>query len=80
MERVLDTRHGDVWLGAGTLEPAFYSASREAAQTLGLLADRVTFDGRVAGHSPVMWHDQFPMAALWLFNPAGDRSAGRTGP
>lgn len=80
MERVRDTRYGDVWLGAGTLEPGFYSASREAAQTLAPLADRVTFDSRVAGHSPVMWHDQFPMAALWLFNPASDRSDGRTGP
>jgi len=48
----------------------FNNVTRQAAQVLQSRADRVAFHSRVAGHSPVMWHDQFPAAALWLFNPA----------
>lgn len=70
-ERIRETRYGDVWIGAGTLEPPFHNMSEQTARVLAPLADRVTFDSRVAGHSPVMWHDQFPVAARWLFAPAG---------
>ena len=71
MARIRAGRYGDVWLGAGTLEPPFHNVTRQAAEVLRPIADRVTFDSRVAGHSPIMWHDQFPAAALWLFNPEG---------
>jgi predicted alpha/beta superfamily hydrolase len=67
--RIRETRYGDVWIGAGTLEPPFHNLSEQTATVLAPLADRVIFDSRVAGHSPVMWHDQFPVAALWLFSP-----------
>lgn len=73
MSRIRAGRYGDVWLGAGTLEPPFHNVTRQAAEVLEPLADRVTFDSRVAGHSPVMWHDQFPVAVVWLFNPDGRR-------
>ncbi len=69
MARVRATRYGDVWLGAGTLEPPFHNVTRQTAEALDSRAERVTFDSRIAGHTPVMWHDQFPVAALWLFNP-----------
>ena len=75
--RIRATRYGDVWLGAGTLEPPFHDMSRQTAEVLDSRAERVTFDSRVAGHTPVMWHDQFPTAALWLFNPEGRRAARR---
>lgn len=67
--RIRQTHYGDVWIGAGTLEPPFHDLSRQTAEVLAPLAERVTFDSRVAGHSPVMWHDQFPVATRWLFTP-----------
>lgn len=71
--RIRETRYGDVWIGAGTLEPPFHDLSEQTSALLASRADRVTFDSRVAGHSPVMWHDQFPVAARWLFAPDGVR-------
>ena len=79
MARIRATRYGDVWLGAGTLEPPFHNISSQAAQVLQPLADRVIFDSRVAGHTPIMWHDQFPSAALWLFGPEGGGVCGGLG-
>lgn len=78
MARIRETRYGDVWLGAGTLEPPFHNVTRQTADVLKSRTDRVTFDSRVAGHSPIMWHDQFPAAALWLFNPTDRRFASPT--
>lgn len=78
--RIRATRYGDVWLGAGTLEPPFHDVTRQTADVLRRRAARVTFDSRVAGHTPVMWHDQFPVAAVWLFNPEGRPPTGAPPP
>lgn len=69
LSKMQQTRYGDVWIGAGTLEPPFHNVSQQASELLETRADRVRFDSRVAGHSPILWHDQFPAAALWLFSP-----------
>lgn len=74
-EMLRTTRFGDVWLGAGTLEPEFHATTRAAAGVLESQADRVAFDSRVSGHSPVMWNEQFPVAAVWVFNPDGRQFA-----
>lgn len=80
MARIRASRYGDVWLGAGTLEPPFHNISRQTAEVLAPLADRVTFDSRVAGHTPVMWNDQFPAASQWLFSPGSTPPAPPAAP
>lgn len=73
LDRMGDVRFGDVWLGAGTLEPVFQDAARQAVRTVTPVSERVAFDSRVAGHSPLMWQDQFPIAIAWLFETLTDR-------
>lgn len=67
-DMLTQARPGDIWIGAGTMEPPFHEASRKAAETLTGKARRVTFDSRASGHSPVMWNEQFPAATQWLFD------------
>lgn len=74
LDRMGDARFGDVWLGAGTLEPVFQDAARQAVRTVTPISRRVAFDSRVAGHSPLLWQDQFPVATAWLFEAPTDHS------
>ncbi|GAA0981705.1 hypothetical protein GCM10009555_050290 [Acrocarpospora macrocephala] len=57
---------GRHYLGAGTLEPGFRSASAEWARRLAGIGGRVRHEEWIGGHDHYWWTQRFPTALEWL--------------
>ncbi|GIH29667.1 hypothetical protein Aph01nite_79770 [Acrocarpospora phusangensis] len=57
---------GRHYIGAGTLEPGFRSASAEWARRLGGNGGRVRHEEWIGGHDYYWWTQRFPTALEWL--------------
>ena len=68
------------YLVAGTLEPAALRITSAWAAHLRAAECDLSFRTRLAGHDPLLWHEELPAALLWLFGSkergASDLGAG----
>ncbi len=55
------------FLAAGELEEGFYDTTRGLAMAMHSLNIPHKFVGRVAGHDPALWQEEFVSAVVWAF-------------
>ena len=54
---------------SGRLEILFHQSTSAAAERLRAAGYEAPMHERVAGHDPLMWHEQFSDAVRWAFGP-----------